>query len=780
MQNDKKSSMNDIKDDLFSQPGEAGQQLSLIDIVKMGLIKRLWIPVSTVLAVAIVSGIVLMKMKQVHLAQSLIMVETYQDPLTSLGLTGAPSIGGAMGGRRRSVRYFTSILFSGYVWNGVVKQYCAATNEEPTDSLIASLKGMLGLDIDPKNPEFLQIKTYHLRPDRSLLLNQIVVDVFRDATAEYEREEQQIIAEFIQKQLDEISEKMEKNERNLSNFMVTHNFASGDSANSGPLGQISKIQGEIYSVNLDLEFARTLQQVYQDRIEEKLQSGSQANSQVRTELLRLTKKHRELGQKLEAAQKYGDAQQVELLEVELDSTWNQFLHVSKGTTFSSGLDNTEESSFGLKELIDAQQKNNITINNLQVRLDFLKHQLYMMKENNPEITEQVLEFVRLQRYSQIYRQAYFYLFERLEEIKVSIAGELGGVKVLDEARYAVPVPRRRTQRFIFFILLAIIVSVGFVTVLEWNDQTVKSEDEVVNLLGQNILGSVPIISEKEVLRYIKEGETPPTPNTKSHSRRPIPVLIHQLKHNSPLAEVYRQIKINLQFLTHGREKRMFVVTSSLASEGKSVTSLNLAMSFAETRDKSRCLLIDGDVRKSSIHRYLNLNRIPGLTNVLLGQATIEDVLHKDVIPNLDIITGGSTLPNPAEFFSSEKASEVLAWAKKNYNLVIIDSPPSLSIVDARILAQHSDGVILVIKRDYIDRRIAAKTIEAIKRGNSRVLGVILNQVSLRHRFGYYGYLYYRNPYKYYNYAYQGYYGYTYYADDDEKDGKTPGIKKRKS
>lgn len=210
MQNDKKSSMNDIKDDLFSQPGEAGQQLSLIDIVKMGLIKRLWIPVSTVLAVAIVSGIVLMKMKQVHLAQSLIMVETYQDPLTSLGLTGAPSIGGAMGGRRRSVRYFTSILFSGYVWNGVVKQYCAATNEEPTDSLIASLKGMLGLDIDPKNPEFLQIKTYHLRPDRSLLLNQIVVDVFRDATAEYEREEQQIIAEFIQKQLDEISEKMEK------------------------------------------------------------------------------------------------------------------------------------------------------------------------------------------------------------------------------------------------------------------------------------------------------------------------------------------------------------------------------------------------------------------------------------------------------------------------------------------------------------------------------------------------------------------------------------------
>jgi protein-tyrosine kinase len=193
---------------------------------------------------------------------------------------------------------------------------------------------------------------------------------------------------------------------------------------------------------------------------------------------------------------------------------------------------------------------------------------------------------------------------------------------------------------------------------------------------------------------------------------------------SPISEQYRTIRTNIQFSTVDNDIRSLMVTSSGPGEGKSTTTANLAVVFAQQGKK--VLMIDGDLRKPTVHYTFRLNNHIGLTNVLTKQATMEKAIRETDQENLYVLPSGPIPPNPAELLGSRTMEEVLAIATEQFDLVIFDTPPVLAVTDAQVLANQCNGVVLVVSSGKTENEAAVKAKELLVNANAKLLGVVLN------------------------------------------------------
>lgn len=212
---------------------------------------------------------------------------------------------------------------------------------------------------------------------------------------------------------------------------------------------------------------------------------------------------------------------------------------------------------------------------------------------------------------------------------------------------------------------------------------------------------------------------------------------------SPVSEAYRAIRTNLQFSGAGKTLKTIVFTSAIPNEGKSTTVANLAITIGQ--DDKKILLIDCDMRKPVIHRRFSLlNR--GLSNCFAEDLPLKEVIQADVFPNLDIVTSGPILPNPAELLGSKKMKALLQEAAEMYDYVFLDMPPVLAVTDAvlmsSLMSSQTDGTILVLGSGDISPDEGKQAKELLEKVHANILGVILNKVPQHHKSGYYYYYYY--------------------------------------
>lgn len=200
-----------------------------------------------------------------------------------------------------------------------------------------------------------------------------------------------------------------------------------------------------------------------------------------------------------------------------------------------------------------------------------------------------------------------------------------------------------------------------------------------------------------------------------------------------IEESYKSIRTNIMLSVIKNGCKTIVVSSSNAGEGKTTTSINLAISLSQA--DQRVLLIDGDLRKPKIHHYFSIPNAPGLTNFLSDvannksrNADLFNTVHPTEIANLSIITSGSIPPNPAEILGSELISEFLKEISKHFDYIIIDTPPINVVSDALPVVRMSDGIIVVIKSNSSTHPELAKTIEALKFIQANILGFVVNFV----------------------------------------------------
>ncbi|WLR41580.1 CpsD/CapB family tyrosine-protein kinase [Bacillus carboniphilus] len=207
---------------------------------------------------------------------------------------------------------------------------------------------------------------------------------------------------------------------------------------------------------------------------------------------------------------------------------------------------------------------------------------------------------------------------------------------------------------------------------------------------------------------------------------------------SPVSEQFRTIRTNIDFSSIDEEIRSILVTSTGPGEGKSTVAANLACVYAQQGKK--VLLVDSDLRKSTVHYTFRVENLYGLTSVLLKQVPMEKAIQDCEQDRLHILTGGPTPPNPAELLSSKAMFELIESVKEHYDIVIIDAPPILAVADARIIANHVDGTLLVVSSGKTDKDQAVKAKEALEQSRSKLLGAVLNgkKHDDQHLYYYYG------------------------------------------
>lgn len=211
-------------------------------------------------------------------------------------------------------------------------------------------------------------------------------------------------------------------------------------------------------------------------------------------------------------------------------------------------------------------------------------------------------------------------------------------------------------------------------------------------------------------------------------------LVMQADPQGPVAELYRRIRTNLRFLAVDQEALSLLVTSTAPGEGKSTTAANLAVALAESDLK--VLLIDADLRRPAVGRYLEIEDAAGLTTVLIGRADVEDVTQQWGAAGLEVLPAGEIPPNPSELLASRAMESLVAAVRERYDVVLVDCAPVSLVADASILAPLVTGTIVVADASSVRRRPLTDAIEALTRSGAQIVGVVLNKVAGKPGTGY--------------------------------------------
>src|SRR5579863_4207046 len=390
------------------------------------------------------------------------------------------------------------------------------------------------------------------------------------------------------------------------------------------------------------------------------------------------------------------------------------------------------------------------------REGMLRDALEKQKQEANKLNESAIEYSLLKRDLETNRQLYEGLLEKLKEAGVSAGLKSSNFRIVNSARAPnSPVEPNVPRNLGFAFVLGLTTGIGLAFLLEGLDNTVRTTEQAQAISGLPPLGMIPLGS-----KTAREGSS--FKRLALASSNEAVELITHVRPQSQMAESYRALRTSLLLSHLGAPPKVIMVTSALPQEGKSTTSINCAVVLAQKG--VRVLLVDCDLRRPSIHKTLGMGPRSGLSNVLTGSATLKQAITvAPTLPNLDVLPAGTPPPNPAELLASPNMRDVLEELRQQYDHIVLDTPPTLSVTDAVVLSPRADAIVLVIRSGSTTKQALRRSRDILMQVNARVSGVLLNAVDLS------------SPDYYYYYEYQGKYA-QYYRDEgaseDEEDADT--------
>lgn len=378
--------------------------------------------------------------------------------------------------------------------------------------------------------------------------------------------------------------------------------------------------------------------------------------------------------------------------------------------------------------------------------DMLRDAMEKQKQVANKLNESAIEYSLLKRDYETNRQLYEGLLEKLKEAGVTAGLRSNNVKIVDAARVPTyPSEPNLPRNLAFALLLGLTSGVGLAFLLENLDNTVRTPEQAQVIASLPALGMIPLGSKKPADDASRRLSV-------AASKEAVE-LVTQSRPQSQMAESYRALRTSLLLSSLGSPPRVVLVTSAMPQEGKTTTSINTAIVLAQKG--VRVLLIDADLRRPGIHKALGMGPRSGLSNVLTGSAELQTAITRSaMIPSLFVLPAGTPPPNPAELLASANMRELIDKLRDEYDHIVIDTPPTLSVTDAVVLSISADAVVLVIRSGKTTKQALRRARELLTRVNAKVTGVLLNAVDLS------------SPDYYYYYEYQGKYGGRYYQEDE--------------
>jgi len=325
---------------------------------------------------------------------------------------------------------------------------------------------------------------------------------------------------------------------------------------------------------------------------------------------------------------------------------------------------------------------------------------------------------------------YLLVEEKYQEALINEQSQPGNVYILDKAR--IPTNPSRPNRLLIIIVgvvLGLGFAFGFAFMKNYFDNTVKTPEDITQR-NINFLAWIPQI-EGISLDGTNEFE----------------FIVHK-KPDSVVSEAFKALRTRLQFskIESDEPIKSILVTSSTASEGKTLICANLAGSLAYTDKKT--LIIDCDLRKPRIHSFFNMQRYPGIIDYIFGKVNnIDEIIRPTPQNNLFVITTGTIPPNPSETIESKKMKDFIKQMKDKFDYILIDSPPLIAVTDAEILARLADTTLLIVSANTTEIDLMERSIQLLRQDNVSFAGVVLNNFIFKNSYGYYYkyYYYYRKP-----------------------------------
>jgi capsular exopolysaccharide synthesis family protein len=370
--------------------------------------------------------------------------------------------------------------------------------------------------------------------------------------------------------------------------------------------------------------------------------------------------------------------------------------------------------------------------------------------------EKEREYLKLKRQIGVKEQLYLFLLQKKEETELALVSSSNDTRVVDPAFSQGVVSPKSDQVKLFAILIGVTIPILIMLLIDFFNNKISDRREIED--GTKI----PILGELSFNNTLKSK------------------IVHS-KSRSSMAEQFRLIGTNLRYLATDEKCKMILVTSFMSGEGKSFVSINLASSLSAGNRK--VLLIEMDLRKPKLAKYLNLDPEHGLSDYLINNLPYEKfITRSDHLPDVDIITCGPVPPNPAELLMHPRIEKLFEFAKENYKYIVIDSSPVGLVADVFLVSKYIDVTLFILRHKYSYKT----TIQYVERLNAdkkfNRLNLVVNSIkeptTAGYRYGY-GYSY---GYGYgYSYAYgygndKGYhYGHGYYPDDEQKNGKKPSF-----
>ncbi len=319
----------------------------------------------------------------------------------------------------------------------------------------------------------------------------------------------------------------------------------------------------------------------------------------------------------------------------------------------------------------------------------------------------------------------------IRNLKTTLTNQLqvSNVRILREAEVpSKPVGPKRFQILLMAVLGSFMMSSTIIFVMDFWDDTIKSQEDIEKFIQLPFLGHIPLFKEKTAE-------------------------IHQkafLVHYNPLSDIsesFRFVKVAINFSGAPGTLKCLLITSAVPSEGKSLIATNLASTFL--RDGEKVLLVDADLRHPTVHLFTNTDNKIGLSNYLASNVQFSEVVQKTNIPQFEVVSAGPLSPNPTELFSSYRMENFIREAKSAYDRVIIDSPPVVGLADSIVIGTKCDGAIFLIQARHVSRNLVKKAKQRLLETGVKILGVIINKMDMERE----------DPaYHYFSQGYYHYYG----------------------